>query len=161
MHCQFEEFFIIGSQRPPVLFHLLTVCVECIRIVILRITFIELLPFFPGQFNQFRRQRAGKGSGTSQQHIPGVGINHCKSLLAVNQRDDIHKSHILHILAEGCDQRRITHHRPYMPHLPEEFYHQFILGHLRLVPGFQGGIDSLVYSLQVCHHAPHHSAGEA
>ena len=58
MHGIFEEFFIIFSQIPFVLFHHLAILIERIRIIILWVSGKELTAFAFGFLNDFGSQRA-------------------------------------------------------------------------------------------------------
>ena len=157
MHGIFEEFFIIFSQIPFILFHHLAILVERIRIIILWISGEELTAFTFRFLHEFRSQRTRQFTCLAQQHIPDIISDHTPTFLAFFHGNHIHHRQILNVLAERSYQRRITYTRPYISYFVKQLDKQLILRHKRQVTFCLIFIDGFQIGLQVGHKATHHT----
>ena len=161
VHSQLEQFFFVFAHVPAVLFHLLAVLVQLVGIVRLWIGIGKLVVVLPGQFHDFRIQLARQTSALAQNHAPRVVVDHRPALFALHLRHDIHQRHILHILAEGGHQWRITQLGPYVFHLVEQHHQQVVDAQFRFALAFQYQVDAGMHAFQVGHHRAHHSARQS
>ena len=161
MHGIFEELFVILAYVPFILLHQLTVFVETVRIVILRIPFKEFTAFTLRLFNNFRSEFTRQTSGFTQNHIPNIVGNHSPALFAFLHRHHVHHGQILHILTEWCNQRRITDTRPYVSHFIKQLNKKLILCHKRQITFCLVFIDRFKIGFKVSHQTPHHTARQS
>ena len=157
MHSIFEEFFIVLTGFPFLFPHHLTIFIQLVRIIILRITCKEFTSFTFSLFHNFRSQLAGQLSCLTQNHIPDIIGNHTPAFLTFFHLDNIHHSQILYILAKRSNQTRITYTRPYICHFIKQLNKQFILSHKRQITFCLIFIDRLQIGFQIGHQATHHT----
>ena len=161
MHSIFEEFFVVLSHFPFVLFHQFAIFVEGIGIVILRITFKELTAFTFCLFNDFGSKFARQTSGFTQNHIPDIIGNHSPTFFSFFHCHHVHHGEVLHVLAERSHQWRITDTRPYVSYFIKELDEQLVLRHKRQIVFCLIFIDRFQIGFEIGHQTTHHTAGKS
>ena len=119
VHCQFKEFFVVLTAVPIVVCHLLAEGVEGIGHKRARIFIGKLTSLLLCQFMEYWVYIAWHLSTLAKNHAPHGIVHHHKASLALCNGKQIHKSNVLNILRERCDQWRITNTRPNVCHFVE------------------------------------------
>ncbi len=158
VHGVFKQLLVVFSYLPMLFVHHLTVLVERVGIVVLRVAGEELASFGFRFLDNLGSKLSGQSASLSEDHVPYIVGNHAPTLLALLHLHHVHQREVLHILAERCYKWRITDARPYIRHLVEQLYQQLVLRHQRLVVLYIALVYCLEVLVEVCHKATHHTA---
>ena len=157
MHGEFEEFFVVLTELPPILIHLLAELVEFVGIVALRIIGLKLAPFGLGHLDEFGSYRAGELTALAQDHVPDIVGYHAPASLALLHLHHVHQREVLDILAEWGDEAGITHLGPYVCHLIKELDEELVCGEFGLLVLDLPLVERLEIVFKVGHERAHHA----
>ena len=160
MHGEFQKFLVVLTAIPTILFHLLDEAVELVGIVRLRVFGAEFVALFFGQSHNFGCQFAGQLTALAEDHAPDGVVHHRIAGFVHRFGEEIHQSNVLHILAEGRNEGRITHTRPHISHFVEEFHQEGVFREGFFTLLLAVGVDGFAHTGQIGHHRAHHSAGQ-
>ena len=152
MHGEFEELFVVLAAIPTLILHHLTELRELVRIFVLRVSGIEFLTLGLCKLDNFRSERSRERTHLAEYHSPGVLVYAAETRLVLAESEQVHKSRVLHILAERSHERRVTQARPYILDFVEELDHKGVEIALRLAVRALGCVDRRLESLEVGHH---------
>ena len=133
VHCQLEQLLLVLAKFPIVVRHFFAEDIESVRIGVLRIAGKELTALLLRLFDEFRRQFARQLARLAQHHVPDVVGNHRPALLALLHLHDVHKCHVLNVLAKRRNQAWIAHHRPDVSYFVKKLDQELVLRHERQV----------------------------
>ena len=161
MHGVFKEFLFVFAYRPSVGTHLLAVDIEVVGIVELGVGGHELTALLCSDGNDFGVDVSGKLTGLAENHVPDVVGNHGPPPTALLHLHDIGEGKVLHILTEGGNECGISHLRPYVGHLIEEFHKELVGGEFGLTVLLLPFVQACQVVLKVGHQRPHHASGQS
>ena len=90
VHGQFEKLLVILSIFPAIFIHFLSIFIQSIRIIQLRVGINKFISFRFRQLYNLRSELTRKTSTFTQNHIPSVVIYHCPAIFSFYLLHKIH-----------------------------------------------------------------------